>query len=200
MAPRKIDPKLKLGLELGPVLAFFAGFLLLKDRTFQIAGTEYSGFIVMTAAFVLLMIGTSAALWRLTGRLSVMQLMTLVLVIVLGGITVWLKDERFFKMKPTLIYLLFAAALGVGLLRGQSYLRLVMEEALPLRPEGWMILTRRLCLFFVGLAAANEVVWRTLSTEAWVTFKTFGLTAALFVFLMTQARLIETHGVEKDGD
>jgi intracellular septation protein len=90
--------------------------------------------------------------------------------------------------------------LGVGLLRGQSYLKLVMEEALPLQPEGWMILTRRLCAFFFGLAIANEVIWRFFSTEIWVDFKTFGLTAALFLFFMAQSKVIERYSVEAEKD
>lgn len=196
MAEKKINPILKLALELGPVVLFFVMFGRLKDRTFTLGGAEYSGFIVTTAAFVLLIIATSALLWALTGKLSRMQMMTLVLVVVMGGLSVWLNDERFIKMKPTLLYLAFGGVLGFGLLRGQSYLRLVMDEALPMQPEGWMILTRRLTAFFFGLAVANEAVWRLMSTEAWVNFKTFGLTAALFAFFMTQGKLFERYGNE----
>ncbi len=196
---RKIHPMVKLALELGPIAAFFAGFVLLKGQTFNLGGTEYSGFIVMTAAFIPLMIASSAILWFLTGKLSKMQVATLVLVIVFGGLSVWLNDERFFKMKPTMIYLLFAGILGFGLLRGQSYLKVVMEEALPMQAEGWMILTRRLTAFFAVLAVANEVIWRSMSTEAWVNFKTFGLTAALFLFFITQTKVFEKFGVEEDG-
>ena len=196
MAEKKINPILKLALELGPVVLFFVMFGRLKDRTFTLGGAEYSGFIVTTAAFVLLIIATSALLWALTGKLSRMQMMTLVLVVVMGGLSVWLNDERFIKMKPTLLYLAFGGVLGFGLLRGQSYLRLVMDEALPMQPEGWMILTRRLTAFFFALALANEAVWRLMSTEAWVNFKTFGLTAALFAFFMTQGKLFERYGNE----
>ena len=196
MAEKKINPILKLALELGPVVLFFVMFGRLKDRTVALACAEYSGFIVTTAAFILLIIATSALLWALTGKLSRMQMMTLVLVVVMGGLSVWLNDERFIKMKPTLLYLAFGGVLGFGLLRGQSYLRLVMDEALPMQPEGWMILTRRLTAFFFALAVANEAVWRLMSTEAWVNFKTFGLTAALFAFFMTQGKLFERYGNE----
>lgn len=197
--PRRIDPKLKMALEFGPLLAFFLGYLWLKDRTFQIGGQEYQGFIVVTAAFIPLLCATTFALWRLTGRLARMQVATLVLVVIFGGLSVWLNDERFFKMKPTMIYALFAAILGLGLLRGRSYLQLVMEEAVPLRHEGWMILTRRVFWLFVALAIANEAVWRSMSTEAWVSFKTFGLTLAVFGFFMTQGRLLETYGLRDEG-
>ena len=198
MADKKIKPVLKLGLELGPIILFFIGFGRLKDKIFLINGTEYSGFIVLTAGFVALIMLTTAILWKLTGKLSRMQLVTLVLVILMGGLSVWLNDERFIKMKPTLLYLVFAGVLGFGLLRGQSYLKLVMEEALPMQPEGWMILTRRLTAFFAGLAVANELVWRLFSTGAWVNFKTFGLTAALFLFFMTQGKLFEAYATDKD--
>ncbi len=195
MSARKINPMLKLALELGPVVLFFIGFSRLKDETFHIFGHQSSGFIVMTAAFIPLLLLSTGLLWWLTGKLSKMQIATLVLVIVFGGLSVWLNDERFFKMKPTMIYLLFGVILGIGLLRGQSYLKLVMEEALPMQPEGWMILTRRVTGFFFALALANEAIWRNFSTETWVTFKTFGLTAALFLFFMTQARLFEKYGL-----
>ena len=197
MAERKINPGLKAAIEYFPILVFFVGYVLIKDRSFSFGGQAYDGFIVMTALFVPLLIATTGLLWVLTGKLSNMQVATLVLVIVFGGLSVWLNDERFFKMKPTMIYVLFAAILGFGMWRGQSYLKLVLGEALPMKPEGWAILTRRITWVFVALAVANEVVWRTMSTEAWVNFKTFGLTAAMFLFLMTQGRLLEKYGIEE---
>ncbi len=194
---RKINPILKLVLELGPVLLFFIGYSRMKDTTITLWGGEYQGFFLMTAAFIPLMILTTGILWGLTGRLSKMQIATLVLVVVMGGLSLWLHDERFFKMKPTLLYLMFAILLGIGLLRGESWLRYAMEEALPMLPEGWMILTRRLCAFFFALAIANEAIWRLMSTDAWVNFKTFGLPAALFAFFMAQGRLIQKYGIEE---
>ena len=116
MAEKKINPFVKLGLELGPVILFFVMFGRLKDQTFTIAGTAYSGFIVTTAAFILLIIVTSGILWKLTGHLSRMQALTLVLVILMGGLSVWLNDERFIKMKPTLLYAAFAAILFLGVM------------------------------------------------------------------------------------
>ncbi|MEY5037288.1 MAG: hypothetical protein RL472_394 [Pseudomonadota bacterium] len=198
MAVKKINPMLKLALELGPILLFFIGFSRMKDQTFHILGKDYSGFIVMTAVFIALIVAATGLLWALTGKLSKMQIMTLVLVVVMGGLSVWLNDERFIKMKPTLLYLAFGGILGFGLLRGQSYLSAVMEEALPLQHEGWMILTRRLTAFFFALAVTNEVIWRLMSTEAWVNFKTFGLTAALFLFFMSQGRMVERYALPED--
>lgn len=200
MAEKKINPIFKMALELGPIILFFVGFSRMKDQTFHILGKDYSGFIVMTAVFIVMIVMTTGLLWALTGKLSRMQLMTLVLVIVMGGLSVWLNDERLIKMKPTLLYLAFGGILGFGLLRGQSYLSSVMEEALPMQPEGWMILTRRLTGFFFALAVANEAVWRLMSTEAWVNFKTFGLTAAMFAFFMAQGRLLERYGLPENED
>ena len=197
---KKINPYVKLALELGPILLFFGGFRFFKDRSFVVFGTEYSGFIVMTALFVGLIVVSTGILRALTGRVSKMQMMTLVLVLVMGGLSVWLNDERFIKMKPTLLYAVFAGILGFGLWRGESYLKLVMEDALPMQPEGWMILTRRFCAFFAALAIANEVIWRGFSTEAWVNFKTFGLTGVMFVFILTQGRLFEKYQIEKPGE
>ncbi len=198
MTEKPIAPWVKTALEMGPIVLFFIGYLWLRDRTFTFSGTEYSGFIVVTAAFVPLIALSTLALWRLTGKVSKMQLVTLVLVVVFGGLTVWFNDERFFKMKPTLIYLIFGGILGFGLLRGKSYLRIVMDEMIPLTPEGWMILTRRFTAFFFALALANEVIWRTMSTGAWVNFKTFGLTLAIFGFFLLQSRLFEAHSTRKD--
>lgn len=196
----QVNTGLKMALEYGPILLFFAGYVLLKDRVFTVGGTEYSGFIAMTALFIPLLALSTLALWRLTGHLSKMQIVTLVLVVGFGGLTIWLNDERFFKMKPTMIYLLFAGVLGFGLLRGESYLAAVMDQALPLEQEGWMILTKRLALFFLGLAILNEAVWRTMSTDAWVNFKTFGLTIGTFAFFMTQAGVFSKYAVEEKAE
>ncbi len=198
MTEKTIDPKIKALLEYGPIAVFFLGYMTLRDRSFMIAGAERDGLILITAVFVPLIMLTTFLFWRLTGKVSKMQLVTLVVVVVFGGMTIWFNDDRFIKMKPTIIYLIFAGILGFGLLRGQSYLRVVMEEMLPLQPEGWMKLTKRLALFFFALAIANEFVWRTMSTDAWVTFKTFGLTIAIFGFFMTQGRLLQTYSSAPD--
>ncbi|PIE16123.1 MAG: intracellular septation protein A [Rhodobacterales bacterium] len=193
---QKINPMLKLLLDLGPLVVFFVTYSRWKDQIFSFGGTEYSGFIVVTALFVPLLVLSTFVLYRLTGKISAMQVITLVVVVVFGGLSVWFNDERFFKMKPTIIYLLFAGILGFGLLRGKSYLQLVMEDAMPLQPQGWMILTKRLALLFAGLALANEVVWRSMSTDVWVNFKVFGLTAVMFVFFMLQGKLMRDYAVE----
>lgn len=196
---KTLNPFVKMALEMGPIVAFFIGYGRLKDQVFTIGGTEYAGFVVVTACFIPLLLLSTGIVWKLTGKLSKMQAVTAVLVVVFGGLSVWFNDERFFKMKPTLIYVLFAGILGFGLLRGESYLRSVMEELMPMQDEGWMILTKRVCGFFAGLAVLNEFIWRTMSTDAWVNFKTFGLTAAVFLFFMTQNKLFQTYAIE-DAD
>lgn len=198
MSEQKINPLVKTGLELGPIIAFFAAYLMLKDRVFTFGGTEYDGFIVVTAGFIPVFLLAMGILWWLTGHLSRMQVVTAVLIIVFGGMSVWFNDPRFFKMKPTIIYLIFAGVLGAGLLRGQSWLQYVMDGMMPLTHEGWMILTRRLAAFFFGLAILNELVWRMMSEETWVYFKTFGLTAAIFVFFMAQGKLFREHGTQDE--
>ena len=184
-------------LELGPIVAFFVAYMRLKESVFTIGGSDYQGFIVVTGLFIPLLLFTTAILWRLTGKIAPIQIMTVVLVIIFGGLTVWLNDPSFIKMKPTIIYLLFGGILGIGLLRGQSYLRVIMQELIPLENTGWMILTRRFTAFFLGLALANEAVWRSFSTDTWVYFKTFGLTAALFAFFMMQGALLSKYAIEK---
>lgn len=196
---KKVNPWLKAALEFGPLIVFFLAFSRLKDQQVMVAGTAYDGFVVATLVFIPVLVATTLILWRLTGKLSAMQIMTLVLVVVFGGLTVWLNDPKFFKMKPTIIYLLFAAALGVGLALGKNWLELVMAEALPMQPEGWRILTVRLALLFLALAVANEVIWRSMSETAWVNFKTFGLPALMFVFFILNGRLFERYALPREG-
>jgi intracellular septation protein len=197
MKKRELNPLVKMAFELGPLVAFFIAFGRMKDNTYTFFGTEYSGFITVTAAFIVVMLVTTAILWALTGTLSKMQILSLVLVVIMGGLTVYLNDEMFIKMKPTLLFGFFGVVLGAGLLRGRSYLRDVMDAALPLQPEGWMILTRRLAVFFISLAVANELIWRFGSTEAWVFFKTFGDTLALLAFFASQYPLLVKYSTEE---
>ena len=131
MSEKKISPALKMGLELGPVVLFFIAYTRIKDRQFEILGSSYEGFIVATAAFIPVLLVSTGLLWWLTGKLSRMQLVTAALVVVFGGMSIWFNDDRFFKMKPTIIYVLFGGILGIGLLQGKSYLRAVMEEVIP---------------------------------------------------------------------
>ncbi|HEY6918716.1 MAG TPA: inner membrane-spanning protein YciB [Tabrizicola sp.] len=199
MAERKINPILKQALELGPTILFFLIYMRIKDQSFTLAGTEYSGFIVAALILVPLLLASTLALWLLTGTISRMQIFVAVMVIFFGGLTAWFNDERFFKMKTTIVYGTFAVILSVGLLRGKSLLQWVMAEALPMKPEGWMILTRRLTVMFAALAIANEIIWRTQSTELWVKLETFAMPAALFLFLMVNFMALQKHMIEEEA-
>lgn len=200
MAERKINPILKQVLELGPTILFFLIYMRIKDDTFSFAGTEYSGFIVAAVILVPLLLVSTFTLWLLTGTISRMQIFVAVMVVFFGGLTAWFNDERFFKMKTTIVYGTFALILGIGLLRGTSLLQWVMAEALPMKPEGWMILTRRLTAMFAALAVANEIIWRTQPTELWVKLETFAMPAALFLFLMGNFMALQRYMIEPETE
>ena len=197
---KPINPFLKQVLELGPPVIFFLIYLRIRDDTFSLGGVEYSGFIVATLIFVPVLLAAMGVLWALTGKLSRMQIFTAFMVIFFGGLTAWFNDERFFKMKTTLVYGFFAVLLGIGLAQGRSYLAYIMGEMIPLKQEGWMLLTKRLTLFFVALAVANEVVWRTMSTDAWVKIETFGFPLLMFVFLWTQIVALGKYMEEEEAE
>ncbi len=199
MAEKQINPVLKQALELGPTLVFFLIYLRIKDDVFTFAGTEYTGFIVATLVFVPILLVAMGILWKLTGKLSRIQVFTAFMVIFFGGLTAWFNDERFFKMKTSIVYGCFATILGIGLLRGRSYLRYIMEDFLPMQSEGWMILTRRLTVMFAALAVANELIWRTQSTDLWVKLETFAFPAVLFVFLWLQIIGLQKYLIEPDA-
>lgn len=193
MAEKKINPVLKQVLELGPPLLFILVYFRIKEETYTIFGTEYGGFIVAAAAFVPLLVASIAALWFLTGTISRMQVFTVIMVVLFGSLTVWFNDEKFFKMKTTLVYSTLAGILGIGLLRGKSYLAYVMRDFLPMKKKGYMILTRRLTAIFVAFAVINEIVWRTMSDEFWVVFEGVAMPAALMVFLFGQIFLLQKY-------
>ena len=186
MSEKNNSPLLSSLLEIGPVIIFFAVFIWRKGEVMVIGGVEYSSLIQATAIFVPLMIASTFIGWLVNGHLSKVQVLTLVLVIFFGALTVLLNDERFFKMKPTLIYVLFGAAITYGQMRGKGYLKALLGERIPMEDIGWQLISRRLAMFFFALAALNEIIWRTQSSETWVYFKTFGLTSAVFIFKILQ--------------
>ncbi|MBK4216090.1 septation protein IspZ [Paracoccus caeni] len=193
-------PWVKPALELGPLLLFFAVFMWKRGETVTLWGQDYTALVFATLVFIPVLAVATLIQWKLTGKLAPMQIATLVLVVVFGGLSVWLNDPRFFKMKPTIIYLLFGVVLGYSLLAGKEWLRLVLGEALPMDAEGWRKLTLRMTLLFFALAVANELVWRFMSETTWVYFKTFGMPVVLFVFLMANAGLYKAHALEKTDE
>ncbi len=190
-----MTPMLKLALELGPLVVFFAAFQLFKGAPVTLFGAQYEGVVMATLVFIPAILASLAASWALTRKLPRMAVITAVVVVVFGGLTVWLNDDTFIKMKPTIVNGLFALALGFGLAQGRSYLKYLMGEALPLSDEGWMIFTRRWMVFFVFLAVVNEIVWRTQSTDFWVSFKAFGNLPLTLAFMASQWPMLKRHGL-----
>ncbi|MCZ4272309.1 septation protein A [Maritalea porphyrae] len=166
----ELKPQLiKLALELGPLVLFF----VLNAR---------AGIFVATGWFMGAMVVSLLASWFLLKRIAVMPLVTGVVVLVFGGLTLWLQDDTFIKLKPTIVNTLFGSVLLGGLLFGQSLLKYVFGDVYKLKPEGWRILTWRWCIFFFVLAVINEIVWRNFSTDFWVAFKVWGLMPLTLVF------------------
>ena len=183
---------LKLALELGPLIVFFFA----NARGQAIADWLAIGMkpiFIATAAF---MIATTISLIvsRVKfGKLPVMPMVSGVVVFVFGGLTLYLQDDTFIKMKPTIVNTLFGTVLLVGLIFGKSLLGYVFDSVFQLNAEGWRILTRRWGLFFFFLAIVNEVVWRNFSTDMWVNFKVFGVMPITMIFGAFQMPLLNKY-------
>ena len=194
----QLNPLLKLVLDLGPLLLFFlansrpALFLPLVSPILpaDIASGEHTGIFVATAVFMAAVVLALAMSYALTRHLPVMPLVTAVIVLVFGSLTLVLHDELFIKLKPTIIYLLFGAVLLGGLAAGKSLLGMVFDSVFHLTEEGWRKLTLRWALFFFALAILNEIVWRSQTTDVWVTFKVFGVVPLTFLFAALQYPLL----------
>ncbi|KXG85464.1 septation protein A [Agrobacterium bohemicum] len=195
---REISPLLKFVLELGPLVVFFfansRGEWL--ANTFPVL-TEFGGPIFIATG--LFMIATALALtvsWILTRTLPMMPLISGIVVLVFGALTLYLQNDTFIKMKPTIVNALFGVILLGGLLFGHSLLGYVFNSAFKLNEEGWRKLTFRWGFFFLFLAVLNEVVWRGFSTDTWVAFKVWGTMPITILFTMAQMPLIMRHSVE----
>jgi len=177
------SPILRLLIEAGPLGVFFF--------------TNWKfGIFTATGVFMVAILLSLAVSWLREKRLPVMPLVTAVFVLVFGGLTIYLHDEVFIKLKPTLVNTLFAAILLVGLARGRSFLKVVMGTSIQITEEGWRTLTLRWGLFFLFLAGLNEAVWRNVSTDTWVNFKVFGLMPLTLVFAISQVGLLTRHQIE----
>jgi intracellular septation protein len=180
----ELNPWLKLALDLGPLLLFF----FVNNRWDIFAAT---------GAFMAATIFSLAFTYSMVRRVAMMPLLSAGIVLVFGGLTLYLQDETFIKLKPTIIYALFAAVLFAGLFSGRSLLALVLDSVFHLTDEGWRKLTLRWALFFVAMALANEIIWRSVSTDTWVAFKTFGFLPATIAFALAQTPLLLRHSVEE---
>jgi intracellular septation protein len=177
----------KLILDLAPLLVFFVVYM---------ASDIYVATGALMAATVISMI--VSRLWL--RHISATLVMTTVLVVGFGALTLWLNDALFIKMKPTIVNLLFAVVLGGGLLAGRNFLQLLLGQAFQLTREGWRKLTYRWIGFFLAMAVLNEIVWRNFSEGAWASFKVFGILPITILFAMLQVGLIQRYGLEKAGD
>lgn len=198
MEQKTIPPLMKLALEFGPLAIFFITYRMYGGEEVIIGGTAYLGVVVATIAFIPAIVLSLGISYAITRHIPKMAAVTAVVVLVFGGLTIWLNDATFIKMKPTIVNMTFATILGWGLLRGRSYLKMLMEEVMPLTDEGWMIFTKRWALFFVFMAIVNEVIWRTQSESFWVNFKVFGSASLTIAFIISQAGLLKRHSTEAD--
>jgi intracellular septation protein len=201
--PRKteINPLLKLALELGPLLVFFFA----NTRGEWLAGRFPALAALGGPIFIatgLFMVATGVALvvsWMLTRTLPIMPLVSGIVVFVFGALTLWLQDDVFIKMKPTIVNTLFGVVLLGGLVFGKSLLGYVFDSAFKLDAEGWRKLTLRWGAFFLFLAVANEIVWRNFPTDTWVAFKVWGIMPITLIFTLSQMPMIMRHSIEEHG-
>jgi intracellular septation protein len=176
-------PVFKLATELGPLIVFF------------VANAKFNLFVA-TGAFMVAIVAAMIASYVVVRHVPMMAIVTAVIVLVFGTLTLVLHDETFIKVKPTIIYGLFAAILGGGLLFGRSFIAILFNQMFNLTPKGWRILTMRWALFFLGMAVLNEIIWRTQSTDFWVAFKAFGAVPITMVFAITQMPVIKRYHLE----
>jgi intracellular septation protein len=180
----QLNPLLKLVLDLGPLALFF------------FANTRY-GIFVATGTFMVAVLAALAVSFVMTRQLPIMPVVTAIIVVVFGGLTLFLHDATFIKVKPTIIYALFGAILIGGLIFNKPLLGVVFDSMFNLTDEGWRKLTLRWAIFFLVLAVLNEIVWRNTSTNVWVDFKVFGVTPLTLVFGALQVPLLKRYAVEE---
>lgn len=194
--PKQLPPLLKLALELGPLVVFFLAnsygdrFGVPPDRRLFAA----------TGVFILVTLVALAAHYALVRKLPIMPMVSGVVVVVFGGLTLALDDELFIKLKPTIVNTLFGLVLLGGLAFGRPLLSLVLDSVLDLTEEGWRKLTFRWGVFFLALAVLNEVVWRTQTTDAWVSFKVFGIMPLTLLFALAQTPLLMRHEAKGESE
>ncbi|MDY8107609.1 septation protein A [Fulvimarina sp. 2208YS6-2-32] len=200
-AKKEMNPLLKFALELGPLLVFFFANSRGEDIAARFPVLQELGgpLFIATALFMAALSISLAISWAVQKTLPMMPLVSGVVVILFGGLTLYLQDETFIKMKPTIVNGLFAAILLGGLFFGKSLLGYVFDQAFKLDAEGWRKLTLNWGLYFVFLAVVNEVVWRNFSTDFWVAFKVWATMPITVIFMLTQYPMIRRHALEPNG-
>lgn len=203
---KKLGGGLKFALEFGPLLIFFFALMRSEWLVGLIPALAAAGkpLMIATAVFIPATVIALAVTWLLTRTIPLMPLVSGIVVLIFGGLSLWFQNDTFFKMKPTIVYTLFAAILLGGLVMGKSLIGYVFESAFQLDEAGWRKLTLRWGLFFLFCAVLNEFVWRglgaiyppELADEYWATFKLFGFTGITFLFVFSQMPLIMRHSLE----
>jgi intracellular septation protein len=178
-------------LEFGPLLLFFGTYYLSEPET---------AFFTATAVLVVASLITLGLTKALYGSVSVMPMVSTGLVVFFGGLTLALQDKTFIKMKPTIVYLLFASVLTIGLYLKKPLIKYVIGQAVALSDKGWIALTIRWIGFFIAMAMVNELVWRNFSESTWVNFKVFGALPLTLIFGMCQIPLMKRHGLVLAAD
>ena len=193
MTTRKTSPQFRLALDYGPLVVFFLVNFLGR-------GPALARVVEATVAFMLAMVVALVVSWVKTRHISPMLMISGVLVLVFGGLTVYFHDDRFIKMKPTLVYAIFASVLGFGMATGRPLLQSLLETAYPgLDATGWRKLTRNWAMFFVTMAIVNEIVWRNSSTDFWVGFKLWGVIPLTLLFAIANVPMLMRHGLQAGG-
>ena len=187
-------------LEFVPLVTFFLAYYYFPNSN-NLTGEELSveKIIFATKVFVPILLFASFLSYLILRTISKMSLITALLVIFFGALTIWFRDPTFIKMKPTIIYLSFASILIIGLMRKKSLLQSLMGSTLALEEKGWILLTKRIIIFFISLAFLNELVWRYFGQDQWVNFKTFGMPILSLLFFAFQYRLFQRYLIDKEN-
>jgi len=201
------NPMLKLLLEMGPLVLFFLANS--KPDLFRpivgavlgqgLVSAPNASILIATAVFMVAMLASLAGTWALYRTLPIMPLVSGAVVLVFGGLTLFLQDDLFIKLKPTIVNALFGTILLGGLAFGKPLLPYVLDNVFTLDAEGWRKLTFRWGVFFFVLAALNEVIWRTQSTDFWVAFKVWGVMPLTIAFTLAQTPMMMRHGFDPEG-
>lgn len=198
----KENPGLKMALELGPLLVFFFANLRGEWLVSKFPALSALGgpLLVATGLFMAATVISLIVSKIVFKHLPVMPFVSGIVVMIFGGLSIWLQDETFIKMKPTIVNTLFGVTLLIGLMFGKSLLGYVFNAAFQLTDEGWRKLTLRWGIFFLFLAVLNEVVWRNFSDAVWVNFKVWGTMPITIAFTLAQMPLIMKHSLEPKSE